>query len=116
MLLIAIGGCKKNAPYPADYVGTWTNNQAEITLNADSTYILKNIGASETNGIYRTSPNTLIFFDKSGACGDSVAGSYDWRYLVESITGTFYPTLTLTLLEDTCGVRVALVPGKYRKQ
>lgn len=115
-LLLAVVGCSKKYQYPADYVGTWKSSQAELTLNSDSTYVLNNPGVGQTNGIFRTGPNTLIFFDKSGVCTDSAAGNYDWRYRVESVTGTFYQNLTLSLLEDTCGTRASLMAGKYRKQ
>lgn len=115
-LFFILSSCTKKYTDPEDYVGSWTNNLSEITLNSDSTYILKNLGISETSGTFHTGTNSLIFSDQSGACSDSAIGSYDWRYSVESITGTFYPTLSLTLLEDTCGSRAALVPGKYRKQ
>lgn len=115
-LLIAAMGCKKYQ-YPADYSGTWANSNALVTLNTDSTYQVSVAGVGVMSGTFRTGGNTLFFFDNSGACVDTLAGVYDWRYRVEgNATGTFYTTLTLTKLDDICASRASLISGKFIKE
>lgn len=115
-LLITAVSCKKYQ-YPPDYSGTWANSNALVTLNTDSTYQISVAGTGVMSGTFRTGANTLYFFDNSGACVDTLAGVYDWRYRVEgNATGTFYTTLTLTKLDDACPSRAGLLSGKFSKE